>query len=147
MAFKRNTITGAPANITFINDFVETLSTGLKKSFNHTIHQVTAIVKPKSGKGFVLNTTKGFACFVWRNSSEGKDIQAFIDGEQDFCPCIAVNLSLKSLFELGFDDELQASAIEKIENRWEIIHGTKLDNETAEKEAKKTPKPQTPKSN
>lgn len=144
MAFKRNTTTGAPSNIMFINDYVDTLSAGLRKSFNHSVHQVMAIVKPKSGKGFILATSKGFACFVWRNSSEGKDIQAFIDGEQEFCPCIAVNLSLKSLFELGFDDELQASAIEKIESRWEIIHGTKTDNETAEREVKKPQKHQTP---
>ena len=131
MAFKRTSQTAAPENITWITDYAEGLSKGLKKSFDFSKHDVTGIVYPKSGKGYVLNINGKFAAFVWRNSSDGKALGEFLTGEIKEMPCILINLSLKSNFEFGFDDAREGFANVISENKWQVIPDSNVSNEQA----------------
>lgn len=131
MAFKRTNTTGAPENIIWITDYFDGLSKGLKKPLDFTRHDVTQIVYPKSGKGYVLNIKKGFAVFVWRNSSDGKALGEFLTGDIKEMPCILINLSLKSCFEFGFDDAREGFANPLMENKWQVIADSNVSNEQA----------------
>ena len=130
MAFKRVTsTTGAPESIVWITDYSANLPKGLRKSFDFTKHEVSSIVYPKSGKGYVLNIGGKFATFVWRNSVDGKAIGEFINGEIKEMPLILVNLSIKAEFEFGFDDERTAIADPILENKWQVIPDSDITNE------------------
>ena len=131
MAFKRTSQTAAPENIVWITDYAEGLSKGLKKSFDFSKHDVSGIVYPKSGKGYVLNIGSKFAVFVWRNSSDGKALGEFITHDIKEMPCILVNLSLKSNFEFGFDDAREGTAIETLTNKWQVIADSNVSNDQA----------------
>lgn len=131
MAFKRTSHTAAPENIVWITDYAEGLSKGLKKSFDFSKFDVTGIVYPKSGKGYVLNIGNKFAVFVWRNSSDGKALGEFITHDIKEMPCILINLSLKSNFEFGFDDAREGIAIEVLTNKWSVIADSNVSNEQA----------------
>ena len=131
MAFKRTSQTAAPENIVWITDYAEGLSKGLKKSFDFSKLDVTGIVYPKSGKGYVLNIGQKFAVFVWRNSSDGKALGDFLTGEIKEMPCILINLSLKSNFEFGFDDAREGYANVITENKWQVIADSNITNEQA----------------
>jgi hypothetical protein len=129
MAFKRtSSVTAAPESIIWITDYSASLSKGLRKSFDFSKHEVSSIVFPKSGKGYVLNISGKFATFVWRNSTDGKAIGEFINGEIKEMPLILVNLSIKSEFEFGFDDERKAIADPVLENKWQVIPDSDITN-------------------
>ena len=131
MTFKRTSQAGVPESITWITDYTEALSKGLKKSFDFTKHDVSTIVYPKSGKGYVLNIGSKFAVFVWRNSSDGKAIGEFIIHDIKEMPCILINLSLKPQFEFGFDDSRYGIATEILTNKWNVIPDSNVTNEQA----------------
>ena len=131
MAFKRTSQAGTPESITWITDYTDALSKGLKKSFDFSKHDVTAIVYPKSGKGYVLNIGGKFAVFVWRNSSDGKAIGEFITHDIKEMPCILINLSLKPQFEFGFDDSRYGLSVEVLTNKWNVIPDSDVTNEQA----------------
>jgi hypothetical protein len=129
MAFKRNSASAAPDNIVWVTDYFKELSKGLKKSFNFSKHDVTSIVFPKSGKGYVLNIGGKFACFIWNNSPDGKAMKEFLTGELQFMPCILINTELKALFEFGFDDEREGTAVPVVENKWSVIADSNIQND------------------
>ena len=129
MAFKRTSQAGVPESITWITDYTEALSKGLKKSFDFSKHDVSAIVYPKSGKGYVLNIGSKFAVFIWRNSSDGKAIGEFVTHDIKEMPCILINLSLKPQFEFGFDDSRYGTAVEILINKWNVIPDSNVTNE------------------
>ena len=131
MTFKRTSQSGVPESITWITDYTEALSKAQKKSFDFTKHDVSAIVYPKSGKGYVLNLGSKFAVFVWRNSSDGKAIGEFITHDIKEMPCILINLSLKPQFEFGFDDSRYGLSVEVLANKWNVIADSDVTNEQA----------------
>lgn len=132
MAFKRVSSQAAtPESIIWITDYTESLSKGLKKSFDFSKHDVTSIVYPKSGKGYVLNIAGKFAVFIWRNSSDGKAIGEFLAGVIKEMPVILINLSLKTQFEFGFDDEREGISEPILDNKWTIIPDSNVTNEKA----------------